>query len=29
LHPSIVPGLQAWADKFGIAMPPPRTPAGG
>jgi LDH2 family malate/lactate/ureidoglycolate dehydrogenase len=29
LHSSIIPGLQAWADKFGIAVPRARVPASG
>jgi len=29
LHPSIIPGLQAWADKFGITVPRALATAGG
>jgi hypothetical protein len=29
LHPSIIPGLQAWVDKFGIAVPRTLAPASG
>jgi hypothetical protein len=29
LHSSIMPGLQAWADKFGIAVPRALVTASG